>query len=225
MAEHRSLGNKDWWKMQIGKRNNGALVEPIFDITEKGASYDDILFVTKRNSMSHTISKSITMKPEEYLTKCFLDIGLFDKHRIEEDFPVRLGQHEGEIDVLARADDGSVWVIELKIVEGKNRQGKRIPIEASAVGQAIGQSLLYSWLIYTSKKRSLRGRVIPDIIQGIMPAICTWELGSGKDDVISLCKYLGVTVINLTDPGSVKIYFLDDDNPRLFVSSKKENMS
>ena len=77
------------------------------------------------------------------------------------------------------------------------------------MGAAIGQSLLYS-LLYKIRYPSIRAST------SVMPAVCTWSLGSGSSQVIELCKRVGVTVINLDRPAhmphgqALTIYYFDE---------------
>ena len=52
----------------------------------------------------------------------------------------------------------------------------------------------------------------------VITVVCTWLLGGGASQVIELCQKLGVTMINLDPDGkTVRIYQLDDEDPRLFT--------
>ena len=76
------------------------------------------------------------------------------------------------------------------------------------MGAAIGQTLLYS-AAYKNR--------YPSQSLNIMPAVCTYLLGSGSYHIIELCKRIGVTVFNIDkDRQALRVFYLDDNDPRLF---------
>lgn len=209
------IGSKAWWHEYILHRNQSSL-QPVLEIVNN--TPDELFLYVVRKGPSHYPPQE-EVSDEKYLKDCFIGFDLFDRKSIQLEETVKLGNYEKKIDLVAQCSDEPHWVIEFKIVEEKRGLDERkMPINIEDMGAAIGQSLLYSKL-YKDKYPSQKWNV--------MPAVCTWTLGGGSSQVIDLCKRLGVTVINLDTPDYValytkrqalKIYYLDDDNPRLFIS-------
>ena len=201
------LGSKAWWLKQIETRN---ILYPHLDVVEEPSheQYRPQFLAIKDNSNQAVWSRDAS--EEKILKEAFLNINLFDQQRVRREETIQLGNHVGRIDVLASGFDNSQWVVEFKIVEEKRDIGERkMPISILKISEAIGQSLLYS-AAYHKKYPSQHFKV--------MPVVCTWLLGSGSSEVIELCKNLGVIMINLEPDGkTVRIYRLDDEDPRLFT--------
>ncbi len=215
MSERRVIGSKEWWLEQIESRNASSL-QPLLKIADQSGD-EPFLYVVKNGPGLYDPREG---SDEKYLKDCFRGLNLFDSRSIDLEESVRLGNYQKKIDMVAPAYDASRWIIEFKIVEEKREVGEsKMPINVERMGMSIGQVLLYC-ASYREKYPSQEWQ--------IMPAICVWQLGTGAYQVIRLCKRLGVTVMNLDTPEYVahytnvqgmKIYYLDDDNPRLFTST------
>jgi len=201
------LGSKFWWLKQIETQN---IPYHHLDVSEDPSheQYPPQFLAIKANP-NHTVWSGDASE-EKILKEAFLDINLFDQQLVRREETIKLGNHIGRIDVLASGFDNSQWAVEFKIVEEKRDIGERkMPINILKISEAIGQALLYS-AAYHKKYPSQHFKV--------MPVVCTWLLGGGSSEVVELCKNLGVTMINLEpDRKTVRIYRLDDEDPRLFT--------
>ena len=201
------LGGKVWWLKQIETRN--ILYRHLDVVKDPSHEQYPAQFLAIKDNSNHTLWSGDTSE-EKILKEAFLNINLFDQQLVRREETIQLGNHVGRIDVLASGFDNSQWVIEFKIVKERRDIGERkMPINILKISEAIGQALLYS-AAYHKKYPSQHFKVIP--------VVCTWLLGSGSSEVIELCKNLGVTIINLESDGkTVRIYRLDDEDPRLFA--------
>ena len=194
------LGDKEWWKEHVERQNalSGSL--EIRDDPSCQEYNPQCLRVVRKDSTYPSLARRVT--DEKLLKEAFLSIGLFDRGTVNLEERIKLGNYKGQIDILSVGFDESRWVIECKIVEEKRLVGERKrPINITKMASAIGQALLYS-TSYARKYPSQHFKV--------MPAVCTWSLGSGSFQVIDLCKSLGITVFNIGAEGEeVRIFFLE----------------
>lgn len=222
MAGHSRVGSKEWWLKHIEERNSAGL-QPILRVKEDDSKEQkqDHLYVVRAEAGAYRAHDDdrYERQPEIYLIDCFKDMGVFDKKEWHREMPVKLGNYEAKIDLLAQGFDSSQWVTEFKIIEDRKEVGeKRMPINVGKMGEAIGQSLLYSWLLWKNKG-----------LNDANPAICTWLLGSGSEHIIQLCRRLGITLITMDCPEYValytkhqalRIYYLEDDYVSLLGVAK-----
>jgi len=218
MSERSPIGSKEWWLDHIKSRNASSL-QPLLKIDNQSAD-EPFLYIVKNQPGLYDPQESES--DEKYLKDCFRGLNLFENRPIDLEESVKLGNDQKKIDMVAPGYDSSRWVVEFKIVEEKREAGEsKMPINIERMGMSIGQVLLYS-ASYREKYPSQKWN--------IMPVICVWQLGTGADQVIRLCKRLGVTAMTLDVPEYVahytnvqgmKIYYLDDDNPRLFLSDNR----
>ena len=202
------LGEKEWWIEHIERQNalSGSL--EIRDDPSCQEYNPHCLRVVRKNTTHAALPRGVT--DEKLLKDAFLSTGLFDRDTVKLEESIKLGNYKGQIDILAVGFDESQWVIECKIVEEKRDAGERKrPINIIKMASAIGQALLYT-ASYARKYPSQHFKV--------MPAVCTWALGSGSSQVIDLCKSLGITVFNIGAEGEeVRIFFLDGETRTSFA--------
>jgi hypothetical protein len=218
--KHRldKIGSRDWWLAQIKSKPNLEVVE---ETSYKEAGYE-LDYINIRATGSRFISSEQfagLRHSEDFLKEIFYELNPFSRYEdedvfVEPDLGVKLGRNEGKMDFHGLAIDGSHWSTEFKIVEADRGVGEmKIPIQIGRISEAIGQSLLYCQLL---------GKKFPSQDRQVMPVICTWLLGSGRDDVIELCRKIGITFFMIDKPDyapngkAMRIYYLYDESPRSF---------
>lgn len=211
MNEQSAIGSKEWWLEQVEAQNRSHVTRILEEIKEDSLPERDYLYFKRTGSSTYIMQG--TKYSEKYLKDCFFGIGLFNRPYLLEE-KVKLGNYVKKIDLVVDGVRESRWVIEFKIVEADVHDRKE-PITIQRIGAAIGQALLYTKLYKKRFKENERFN--------LMPAVCTWLLGSGSHEVVEICRKVGVTLICLDSPDympngqALRIYYLEDYNPRHFV--------
>jgi hypothetical protein len=199
MSERRlvtsAVGGRDWWLERLE-----AL--PFFKVNEDRQGH--FFRVTNEDPKpipNRLFSREGRLKDGLYRMNLFTDA--------EWETKVRLGSARKQIDWVARMG-GCLWIVEFKIVKSDD-----LKIDIRQVGQALGQ--VYA-LTYVYKRKYQR-----HLYSSIMPAICVWNLGSGRDQVLDMCQMIGITVVELsnlqhdTSAATANIYYLSEASPRPFI--------
>jgi hypothetical protein len=210
------IGSKEWWLKQLETKPNLELIEQPPDVY--GEEY---LYFRLKDSQFISRDEFIDLRyDEDFLVRTFSEISPLELYtdpvqRLKVERSVKLGKHDGQIDLVGLGFDGSHWVIEFKIVEANRELDElKVPIQIARISEAMGQSLLYSELHGKRYKESQDWK--------IMPSICFWDYPSGIPDVVEVCRRIGITLIALDTPNyppygkAARIYYLDDSNPRPF---------
>jgi hypothetical protein len=190
-----AVGGREWWLERLEALSS-------FKVTEdEEGRFFHVTNESPRPIPNRLFSREGRLKDELYRLNLFTDA--------EWETKVRLGTARKQIDWVAKMG-GCLWIIEFKIV---SIDGLKIDIRQ--IGQAIGQ--VYA-LTYVYKKRYQR-----HLYSSIMPAICVWNLGVERDEVLEMCQMIGITLVEVpnllreTSAPSANIHYLSEASPRSFI--------